>query len=416
MSSELQQRDPSSVPDAAAVRPNPFLLAAIAAGGTLAMHIFVPALPEVARQFDVRPATAQLTLTLYLIGIALGQLVYGPLSDRFGRRPVLIVALWIFLAGTVLAGVAPGIEWLIAARVLQAIGACGGLVLGRAMVRDGAPPDRAARQMALLVMAISVAPALAPLIGGTIAAWLGWRAIFAFLGTVGVALLAFTLLMLPETHRQRVALPHPGAMIAVYARLLALRDFRGHAAGGACMSTSMYAFFASSPFLFVDVLHRPASEVGAYYMVMVAGVTVGSWMASRLTVGARTGMILPAAAAFGVTGSGRVARDRPCRRAIRPVGARCRHRVRAGRRLGQPGGDGTRHQRRCASDRRRIRALRISADGLRCPLHVAGWNLARRLGTAGRLHPAGRLARRTRVIRHRQAAVVTLGWSASHPH
>ncbi len=304
MSSELQQRDPSSVPDAAAVRPNPFLLAAIAAGGTLAMHIFVPALPEVARQFDVRPATAQLTLTLYLIGIALGQLVYGPLSDRFGRRPVLIVALWIFLAGTVLAGVAPGIEWLIAARVLQAIGACGGLVLGRAMVRDGAPPDRAARQMALLVMAISVAPALAPLIGGTIAAWLGWRAIFAFLGTVGVALLAFTLLMLPETHRQRVALPHPGAMIAVYARLLALRDFRGHAAGGACMSTSMYAFFASSPFLFVDVLHRPASEVGAYYMVMVAGVTVGSWMASRLTVGARAGMILPAAAALGVTGSG----------------------------------------------------------------------------------------------------------------
>jgi DHA1 family bicyclomycin/chloramphenicol resistance-like MFS transporter len=279
------------------------LLAAIAASGTLSMHIFVPALPDVARQFAIPAGTAQLTLTLYVIGIAIGQLLYGPVSDRFGRRPVLIFALAVFLVGTVLAGLAPRIEWLITARVLQAIGACGGLVLGRAMVRDGAPPDQAARQIALLVMAMTATPAIAPLIGGTITGWLGWRAIFAFVGATGLALLALTVLKLPETNHRRVALPDPGAMIAVYRRLLGLRQFRAHAAGGACMSTSLYAFFAASPFLFIDVLHRPASEVGAYYMVIVAGITLGSFVASRLAMGVWSGLILPGAAALGIIGA-----------------------------------------------------------------------------------------------------------------
>ncbi len=268
------------------------------------MHIFVPALPAVARQFDVQPGTAQLTLTLYLVGIAVGQLLYGPLSDRFGRRPVLITALAIFLIGTLLAGITSRIEWLITARVLQALGACGGLVLGRAMVRDGAPTDQAARQIALLVMAMTTTPALAPLVGGTITSWLGWRAIFAFLGATGLGLLVLTVMAVPETNRQRVALPNPMAMLGAYGRLLRLPQFCALAVGGSFMSTSMYAFFASSPFLFIEVLHRPASEIGAYYMVIVAGVTLGSWIASRLTVGSRSGILLPMAAALGTLGAG----------------------------------------------------------------------------------------------------------------
>lgn len=298
-----QQPGTSSTADAA-IRPSLSILAAIAASGTLSMHIFVPAMPAVARQFDVQPGIAQLTLTLYLVGIAIGQLLYGPLSDRFGRRPVLIVALAVFLLGTLLAGIAPQIEWLITARVLQALGACGGLVLGRAMVRDGASTDQAARQIAFLVMAMTMTPALAPLVGGAITGWLGWRAIFAFLGVTGLALLVLTMLALPETNRQRIALPNPGAMIAVYGRLLRLPQFRALAIGGACMSTSMYAFFASSPFLFIEVLHRPATEIGAYYMVIVAGITLGSWIASRLTVGSRADMILPVAATLGLIGAG----------------------------------------------------------------------------------------------------------------
>jgi len=167
---------PSGLSDVAApasrARPHSALLGAITGSGTLAMHMFVPALPAVAREFSASPGTVQLTLTVYLIGIAGGQLIYGPLSDRFGRRPILIACLSVFLVATAVAAFASELGLLIAARFVQAVGACGGLVLGRAMVRDGAAPDQAARQLALLVMVMTAAPALAPLIGGEIQAWL----------------------------------------------------------------------------------------------------------------------------------------------------------------------------------------------------------------------------------------------------
>jgi DHA1 family bicyclomycin/chloramphenicol resistance-like MFS transporter len=136
----------AAAPSLSVPRPRGIVLAAIACSGTLAMHMFVPALPAVARDLDTTPAVAQLTLTVYLMGIAAGQLIYGPLSDRFGRRPVLIASLAVFLAASLMAAFAPDIQWLIAARVLQALGACGGLVLGRAMARDGATPEQAARR------------------------------------------------------------------------------------------------------------------------------------------------------------------------------------------------------------------------------------------------------------------------------
>jgi DHA1 family bicyclomycin/chloramphenicol resistance-like MFS transporter len=270
--------------------PNGALLAAITGSGTLALHMFVPALPAVAQHFAASAGAAQLTLTVYLIGIAGGQLIYGPLSDRFGRRPVLITALSVFLAATVAAGLAPHLDLLIAARFVQAIGACGGLVLGRAMVRDSAAPDQAARRLALLVMVMTTAPALAPLIGAQIETWMGWRGIFGVLGVFVTALLIASVLTLGETSRTRTALPHLGAMLAVYGRLLANAEFRGYAVAGACMSTSIYAFLSASPFLFVDVLHRPMGEVGFYYMAVVVGITMGSWLASGLA--ARLGAVI----------------------------------------------------------------------------------------------------------------------------
>lgn len=289
--------------EAAAVRrPSGLLLAMIAASGTLAMHIFVPALPGLARDLDVSPGTAQLTLTLYLVGIAAGQLVYGPISDRFGRRPVLIVSLAVFLVSTLVAGFAPSIGWLLPARVAQALGACGGLVLGRAMVRDAAAPGEAARQMALLVMAMTATPALAPLIGGLLGEWFGWRSIFGFLGAVGGILLLLALTRLPETNR-RLVRTRPRDLLRVYAALLRRRDFRLVAIGGACLSTSLYAFFSAAPFLFVDVLHRPMSEVGFYYMSMVGGITLGSFTVSRLAIRLSSDKVLRIAAGFALFGA-----------------------------------------------------------------------------------------------------------------
>src|SRR5438067_4871842 len=128
------------------------LIVAITACGTLGMHLIIPALPETARALTVSTGTIQLTITLYLIGLAIGQLLYGPISDRFGRRPVLLAGLALFTLAGIATAAAPGALTLVIARVLQSIGACSGLVLGRAIVRDSAPPDRAAAQLAMLTL------------------------------------------------------------------------------------------------------------------------------------------------------------------------------------------------------------------------------------------------------------------------
>jgi DHA1 family bicyclomycin/chloramphenicol resistance-like MFS transporter len=292
-----------TAPNVGARRPRGAVLAAIACSGTMAMHVFVPALPAVARDFATTPAAAQMTLTVYLVGVAAGQLVYGPLSDRFGRRPVLIVSLAVFFFASLVAAFAPDIDWLIGARVVQAVGACGGLVLGRAMARDGATPQQAARQLALLVMVMTASPALAPLLGSIISSLVGWRGIFGLLGVVAAALLVVTIIAVPETNLQRAPLPSARSLLAVYGRLLGRLDFRAYAIGGACMSTSLYAFLSASPFLFTEVLHRPASEVGLYYMMIIAGVTLGSWLASKLTGSLGIKGLLRLGASLGMAGA-----------------------------------------------------------------------------------------------------------------
>ena len=142
------------------------LLVAITMTGTVAMHIFVPALPDAAADLQASAFEAQLTITLYLCGLAGGQLVYGPISDRFGRRPVIIASLALYLVGFLLAIPAQSMGFLVFARVLQSLGGCGSLVIGRAMVRDISAGEDATRQLAVLTMAMSMTPALAPAVGG----------------------------------------------------------------------------------------------------------------------------------------------------------------------------------------------------------------------------------------------------------
>lgn len=262
------------------VRPPFWLLVAITASGTLAMHILVPTLPLAAVDLNASSSAIQLAITLYLFGVAFGQLLYGPISDRFGRRPVLLVALIAYVLASIVAGLAPNLPVLLAARVVQALGGCGGLVLGRAVVRDGAAQGQAASQMALLTMTQSVAPGIGPAIGGYLGAWFGWRSIFAALVGVGGATLAATLLILPETASSRGVAT--GAMLTSYMRLLRMPNFRGFMLGGAFTSTSIYAYLAASPFIFTQMLHRPAEEAGIYYLAIMAGVPIGSFAASRL--------------------------------------------------------------------------------------------------------------------------------------
>ncbi|MDR3531932.1 MAG: multidrug effflux MFS transporter [Rhodopila sp.] len=259
----------------------PFLLlVAMTACGTLGMHVIIPALPATARALGMSIGTAQLTITLYLIGLAIGQLLYGPVSDRFGRRPVLLVGLSLFTGASVVTALAPNATILIGARILQSIGGCAGLVLGRAAVRDGATAEKAAGQLALLTLVMAMVPAIAPAIGGYITAYIDWRASYVLLALFGGSTLLACALLMPETLSQPSTSRR--SMVTAYVRLLRSPRFLGYAVGGACSTTAFYGFMSASPFIFESQLHQPTQRVGLYYLLLMLGVAAGSFGANRV--------------------------------------------------------------------------------------------------------------------------------------
>jgi DHA1 family bicyclomycin/chloramphenicol resistance-like MFS transporter len=258
------------------------LMIDILARPVLRNRAVVPAMPAAAADLGASPSLIQSTITLYIVGLAAGQLIYGPLSDRFGRRPVLLFSLALYVLGLVLALPVASVGALIGARMLQSLGACGALVLGRAMVRDSSTGDDAVRHLSAMMIAMTMTPAIAPAIGGVISRSFGWRAIFAVLAIIVAKLLTLIAFTLPETARTRLALPGLRSIIINYARLLAVPSFRYYLLAGTFCTTSIYAFLTAAPFIFVDLLHRSIGEVGLYCMVVIGGITVGAALARML--------------------------------------------------------------------------------------------------------------------------------------
>ncbi|SAI29504.1 MFS family transporter [Bordetella ansorpii] len=258
-----------------------WLLALFTFSGTLAMHIFVPSLSMAGKDLHAANSAMQMTVSLYILGLAGGQLIYGPLSDRYGRRPILMIGLAIYTVSGLAAALAPDAYALIAARLFQALGGCAGLVLARAIVRDTATQDNAAKRLALMNLMVTIAPALAPIIGAALAGALGWRAVLGALCLLGAGNLVLVWRLLPETGPV-AAQVSARTLGRDYLQLLGSRPFLGFAVGGGCATTSMYAFIASAPFIFVDQLHRPAQEVGIYLAILVSGVWLGSALATRV--------------------------------------------------------------------------------------------------------------------------------------
>jgi DHA1 family bicyclomycin/chloramphenicol resistance-like MFS transporter len=256
----------------------------------MAMHIFVPALPSVAADLAASTGAAQLTLSFYIVGLALGQLVYGPISDRFGRRPVLIAGMAVYALAGVAAMLSPTIGTLITARLFQALGGCAGLVLGRAIVRDSASGGDAARNLSLMNLITMAGPGLSPLIGSALAASTGWRSIFVVLCALGVANLLLTWRILPESSGGRGQ--DMLTVLRSYGQLLRSRRFLGYALGGGCATTALYAFIGAAPFIFVHQLGRPEHEVGIYLAVNIVGVWLGSFTASRLVKKVSVGRLM----------------------------------------------------------------------------------------------------------------------------
>ncbi|GAB5467323.1 MAG: Bcr/CflA family multidrug efflux MFS transporter [Rhodospirillales bacterium] len=250
--------------------------------GPLATDLYLPSLPAIGRAFDRPVADTQLTLSVFLAGFALSQLIYGPLADRFGRKPVMLTGLAIFLAASIFCALAWSLEALLVGRLLQALGICAGPVLGRAVVRDAWGADRSARILSYTGSAMAIAPAVGPIIGGVLEAAFGWRASFLALSLFAFGLLTLVLLRLPETNRQPdpTAL-QPGRMLANFILLLRHRSYLGYALITALGYAGLFAFISGSSFLLIDSLGLSPLNYGFSFAAVIVGYITGAFVSGR---------------------------------------------------------------------------------------------------------------------------------------
>jgi MFS transporter, DHA1 family, multidrug resistance protein len=302
------------------LRPGTFaltlLLSLLTGLGPLTMDMYLPSLPAIGQALDASPAQVQLTISSYLIGFAVGQIVYGPISDRLGRRPVILAALVLYSVATIFCALAQSIETLIAVRFVQALGGAGCIVLARAAVRDIYSGVRAGRELSLMGSITAFAPIVAPAIGGVLQSTFGWRASFILLVVFAVVAGLTAARFLPETLRQRTPGPFSfAAMGALYRSVLANRGFIAHLGIIATTFVGLFAWISGAPFVMQGVYGMTPVAFGATYAVCAAGYMVGAYTAVRIvmrlgldrTIGIGTGVMaagglaMAAAIALGLT-------------------------------------------------------------------------------------------------------------------
>jgi DHA1 family bicyclomycin/chloramphenicol resistance-like MFS transporter len=250
----------------------------------LPSDLYLPALPAIRGALGATDAQTQLTLSAFAVGFGLAQLGYGPFSDRFGRRPVLLTGLALFMLGSIASMLATSIEALVAARFFQGVGACSGPVIGRAIVRDVFDPVRGARAIAQIMMLVVLIPMFGPLVGGYLTVWFDWRANFALMLVYGLALWVATWAVLAESNRH----PEPSAtnfvQLARNARMIfSHRTFFAYAVCFTITYTGLFFFLSASAFVLIEVLDVPPEHFGLWFIIVVAGNFVGSFVCARLT-------------------------------------------------------------------------------------------------------------------------------------
>ena len=278
------------------------LLGALAAFAPMSIDMYLPSLPLLAQVFVTDAATVQRTLAAFMIGLALGQLFYGPLSDRVGRKPPMLVGIALYVATSVGCMFAPSIDSLIALRFLQALGACGGIVIGRAIVRDLFDPRDAARIYSALMLVMGVAPILAPWAGAQVMQPFGWQGIFAALALFGLGTLLAAWALLPETrprHKRPAQRP-----LAGYLGLLSDRRFMGPALVCALGSVTLFTYIAESAPLMIEGFGVSPQDYSILFGLNAAAVIGASQLnrllLNRMTPAAVVGRSVPAAAAVNL--------------------------------------------------------------------------------------------------------------------
>ena len=261
------------------------LLGCATALGPLSTDMYLPSLPGLVALFGSDMATVQLTLSAFLAGFAVMQLVYGPLSDRFGRRPVLLAGITLYTAASVGCAFAGSVEWLILWRFGQALGACAGVVLGRAIARDLYEGAQAARALSMMAMTLGLTPAVAPILGGRRHDWFDWQANFIAMALTGATLGVCVLFFLAESNQHRnPAATHPGPMLRNFAILARHARFRGYALCVAFSYGGMFSFISASSFTLDRVFGVGPTVFGFCFVLIVLGYLVGGFIGTRFTM------------------------------------------------------------------------------------------------------------------------------------
>ncbi len=258
--------------------PHIATLALATAFGALAMNIFLPSLPRIAKHFGTSYAVVQLAVTVYLIANAVMQLFIGPLSDRFGRRPVMLFFISVALLATVLAIFAPNIETFLIARFLQGT-AISGMVIGRAVVRDMVGPAKAASMIGYVTMAMTLAPMIGPMVGGYLDEWFGWQSTFMLLLAFGVAAWLLVWSDLGETNHNRAT--SISAQIATMPQLFGSKRFWGYCTAAAFSSGAFFAFVGGGPYLASEFFKMTPSQYGFYFAFAGIGYITGNFISGR---------------------------------------------------------------------------------------------------------------------------------------
>lgn len=302
------------------LRPGTFaltaLLAALSAIGPLTTDMYLPSLPDIAQQLDASTAQVQFTISSYLLGFAVGQILYGPISDRHGRKPVLLAAIALYCVASLVCALSSSIEMLNVARAFQAVGGSGGIVLTRAIVRDIYSGARAGRELSVIASVMALAPVLAPVAGGLVQTAFGWHAVFLVLVIAGVAGAGIVAMLLPETLNSRAAEPlSPFSMLRSYRVVARNSGYLAYLAITSASYAGLFAWISGAAFVLQNLYGLTPFRFGVAFALGSVGYMTGSALAARLvtrlgldgvlTLGgfacAAGGLGMVAAVAFGLT-------------------------------------------------------------------------------------------------------------------
>jgi MFS transporter, DHA1 family, multidrug resistance protein len=270
------------------LRPGTFaltaLLAALSAVGPLTTDMYLPSLPDIVRLLGTDTAQGQLTISAYLIGFAVGQIVYGPVADRHGRKPALIGAIALYCAASFACGVSTSIEMLIGARALQALGGCGGIVLARAIVRDLYSGARAGRELSLISSVMALAPVLAPVVGGVLQTAFGWHSVFLTLVAAGLAGVSVVWLLLPETLGTQGEVVSLASMVNSYRIVARNPAYLAYLGLATTCYAGLFAWISAASFVLQNLYGLSPFNFGVAFALGSVGYMVGATLAARVVV------------------------------------------------------------------------------------------------------------------------------------